>query len=121
MNLELYQPMTLPVDLPEYHLTTGQSVMLIDYVSHPQGGETGCILEVFDDSGESIAVVTVPQSSLERPTTAIPPSLTVFFEPLVPARDGQTIGPDQPVRVYKPAPPKRSPVEAEGIQVHLWR
>ncbi len=119
MNLELYQSVTLSVDLPEYHLTTGQPVMLIDYVPHPQGGEMGCILEVFDDSGESIAVVTVPQSSLERPTTSIPPSLTVLFEPLVPARDGQTIGQDQPVKVCKPAPPKRSPVEAEGLHVHL--
>lgn len=37
----------------------------IDRVPHPQGGEEGAILEVFSVSGDTIAVVTVPLSSIE--------------------------------------------------------
>jgi hypothetical protein len=32
---------------------------------HPTGGEDGCILEVFNAVGETIAVVTVPLSAVE--------------------------------------------------------
>ena len=38
---------------------------LIDFVPHPSGGETGCVLEVFNALGESIAVVAVPLSAVE--------------------------------------------------------
>jgi hypothetical protein len=38
---------------------------LVDRVPHPTGGEMGCVLEVFNALGESIAVVTVPESDVE--------------------------------------------------------
>jgi hypothetical protein len=40
-------------------------VTLIDRVPHPTGDEDGYILEVFNAIGESIAVLTVPQSAVE--------------------------------------------------------
>jgi hypothetical protein len=40
--------------------------VLVDYVQHPQGGEQGCVLEVFNALGESIAVVAVPDSDIEE-------------------------------------------------------
>ena len=65
MNLELYQRVALRRDLPEYSLKKGDVAMLIDYVPHPSGGEDGCMLEIFNALGESIAVVAVPISDVE--------------------------------------------------------
>ena len=39
--------------------------VLVDHVAHPEGGEPGCVLEVFNALGESIAVVAVPESQIE--------------------------------------------------------
>lgn len=39
--------------------------MLVDLASHPDGGEDGCVLEVFNALGESIAVVAVRESDVE--------------------------------------------------------
>jgi hypothetical protein len=65
VNLELYQQVALCRDLPEHQLRKGDLVTLIDRVPHPAGGENGYILEVFNAIGESIAVITVPQSAVE--------------------------------------------------------
>ena len=37
----------------------------MDYVAHPQGGEEGALVEVFNALGESNAVVAVPVSAIE--------------------------------------------------------
>jgi Domain of unknown function (DUF4926) len=63
--LELYQDVALTRDIPEHHLQVGDVVTLIDYIHHPTGGEGGCVLEVFNAKGESIAVVAVPVSAVE--------------------------------------------------------
>lgn len=65
MTLELYQEIALTRDLPEHQLKVGDIATLIDFVPHPTGGEQGCILEVFNAIGETIAVVTVPVSAVE--------------------------------------------------------
>jgi hypothetical protein len=65
MDLELYQEVALTHDVPEYGLHTGDIVTLIDFVNHPGGGEKGCVLEVFNAIGESIAVLTAPLSLIE--------------------------------------------------------
>ena len=64
MNLELFSEVNLTQDIDEYNLKFGDVATLIDFVPHPQGKEDGCILEVFNAVGESIAVLTVPQSAL---------------------------------------------------------
>lgn len=71
-KLELYQYVALSRDLPEYNLKGGDVAMLIDYVTHPNGGEDGYILEVFNAAGDSLAVLTVPISAVEKlPSEAV--------------------------------------------------
>lgn len=66
MSLPLYQHVALTRDLPEYNLRKGDVATLVDYVPHPKGGEQGCVVEVFNALGESIAVVAVPESDVEE-------------------------------------------------------
>ncbi|MBD2653972.1 MULTISPECIES: DUF4926 domain-containing protein [Synechocystis] len=65
MNLELYQRVVLTVDQPQYNLKKGDIATLVDMVPHPAGRENGYILEVFNAKGESIAVISLPQSQVE--------------------------------------------------------
>lgn len=65
MTLELYQQVALRQDVPKHHLKTGDVATLVEFVPHPHGGEDGCILEVFNAVGESIAVIVVEQSAVE--------------------------------------------------------
>ena len=65
MSLPLYQRVALKRDLPEHSLRRGDVAVLIDHVAHPEGGEPGCVLEVFNALGESIAVVAVAESQVE--------------------------------------------------------
>ncbi|MBW4630729.1 MAG: DUF4926 domain-containing protein [Iphinoe sp. HA4291-MV1] len=65
MTLELYKEVALTLNLSEYQLRAGDIATLVDFVPHPTGGENGCVLEVFNAVGESIAVVTVPVSAVE--------------------------------------------------------
>ena len=65
MKLPLYQRVALRRDLLEHDLKKGDVAVLVDYVPHPAGGEEGCVLEVFNALGESIAVVVVRESEIE--------------------------------------------------------
>jgi hypothetical protein len=69
MKLELYQEIALTRNFPEYQLQQGDIATLVDFVPHPTGGEIGCVLEVFNAIGESIKVVTVPQSAIKTLTS----------------------------------------------------
>ena len=64
MTLELFQDVALTQNFPQYQLKSGDIATLLDFVPHPEGKEEGCILEVFNALGESIAVVTVPISGI---------------------------------------------------------
>ena len=65
MKVELYQEVALVCDLPEHDLKAGDLAMLVDFVSHPNGGEEGCVLEVFNAIGESLTTIVVPISLIE--------------------------------------------------------
>ena len=65
MKIELYEQVALRQDVPYYGLKRGDIATLVEYVPHPEGGEEGCILEVFNAVGDSIAVVVVPVSVVE--------------------------------------------------------
>lgn len=65
MRLELYQRVALGRDFPEYRLRRGDVATLVDSVPHPEGGEDGCVIEVFNAIGESILVAIVPESAVE--------------------------------------------------------
>ena len=63
--IPLYERVALKRDLPEHDLKRGDVAVLVDLVAHPEGGEQGCVLEVFNALGESIAVIAVPESAVE--------------------------------------------------------
>jgi hypothetical protein len=65
MKVELYQEVALTRDLPEHGLRVGDIAMLLDLVPHPNGGEEGCVLEVFNAIGESLTTIAVPISVVE--------------------------------------------------------
>ena len=65
MAVELYQRVSLNRDFPDENLQRGDVAYLLDFVPHPQGGEVGCVLEVFNALGESITVLTVPKSAIQ--------------------------------------------------------
>jgi hypothetical protein len=51
-------------DVTEAQLQAGDVAVLVDTVPHPNGGEEGTVLEVFNALGESLSVVTVPASAI---------------------------------------------------------
>ncbi|MEO1791610.1 MAG: DUF4926 domain-containing protein [Cyanobacteria bacterium J06629_19] len=65
MKLALYQEIALNRDFPDYNLRKGDMAMLIDYVPHPDVGEEGAIIEVFNVLGDTISVEIVPISSID--------------------------------------------------------
>ena len=65
MSQPLYERVALNRDLEEHGLKKGDVATLVDRVPHPQEGEAGCVLEVFNALGESIAVVVVPETDIE--------------------------------------------------------
>ena len=65
MTIELYTEIALNRDIVEHRLQQGDIATLVDFVPHLQEGEQGCVLEIFNDVGESIAVVTVPISAIK--------------------------------------------------------
>lgn len=65
MTLKLYTEVALTQNIAEYNLRTGDIATLVDFVSHPKKGEEGCVLEIFNAVGESIAIVTVPVSMIK--------------------------------------------------------
>ncbi len=64
MEIALYQEVALNCDFPNYNLYKGDMATLIDYVPHPDQGERGAIVEVFNAFGDTVSVVTVPASSI---------------------------------------------------------
>jgi len=65
VKLPLYERVALTRDVGEHGLMKGDIGVLVDYLTHPQGGEEGAVLEVFNALGESIAVIAVPVSDFE--------------------------------------------------------
>ncbi|WP_017306928.1 DUF4926 domain-containing protein [Spirulina subsalsa] len=62
--IELYQRVALNQDIPEHHLKKGDIAIFIDIIPHPQGGEEGYVLEIFNALGESINTIIVPKSAV---------------------------------------------------------
>jgi len=63
--VSLYERVVLRRDLDDLGIKRGDVATVVDSVPHPEGGEPGCVLEVFNALGESIAVVAVPISAVE--------------------------------------------------------
>jgi len=67
MKVELFSEVALARDIPEEGLCRGDIATVVEMLpgTAASEGEDGCILEVFNAIGETIAVVTVPLSSVE--------------------------------------------------------
>ncbi|HVT16377.1 MAG TPA: DUF4926 domain-containing protein [Thermoanaerobaculia bacterium] len=65
MKMPLYERVALSRDLDEHGLKKGDVAVLVDHVPHPERGEEGCLLEVFNALGESIVVIAVRASDVE--------------------------------------------------------
>ena len=63
MKFELYRDMVLTRDVPEERLKRGDIVKLVEHHPVPQG-EDGYSAEVFNAVGDTLAVITVPESAL---------------------------------------------------------
>jgi hypothetical protein len=80
MPLEPFQSAILTVDVPDQGLYTGDVGTIVEEHRVPGMNETGYSVEFFDMTGRTVAVVTVPASSLREPTPADRPSVRVFSE-----------------------------------------
>jgi len=64
MTFNLYAEAVLTHDLPDHNLRRGDVVVIVDHHEAPDG-EDGYSIEVFNATGDTIAVATVPESYLE--------------------------------------------------------
>lgn len=66
MTIELFSEVALARDLPEAGLCRGDVATVVEKLpgTKASGGEEGCMLEVFNAVGQTIAVVTVPISAV---------------------------------------------------------
>ena len=62
--IELYQKVALNQDIPQANLKQGDIATLVDTVPHPNQGEEGYVLEIFNALGESIDTIVVPKSAV---------------------------------------------------------
>ena len=61
---ELYSRVVVTLDLPQEDVRRGDIATVVEYVPHPNEGEEGAILEIFDTLGNSLGVVIVPVSAI---------------------------------------------------------
>ena len=64
MKFELYKDVVLMRDLPKERLKRGDIVKLVEH-HVARDGEEGYSAEVFNAVGDTLAVITVPESALE--------------------------------------------------------
>lgn len=58
-ELVLFQQVVLCRDCPDQQLTIGDEATLLDFIPHPDGGEEGCILEIFGEDLGRVAIVPI--------------------------------------------------------------
>jgi len=68
MKIDLFKRVALKIDIPNQDLFKGDVATIVEHLPG-KNTENGYALEVFNAIGESIAVVTVPESAVE-PLTA---------------------------------------------------
>ena len=68
MKIDLFKRVALKIDIPDQRLRKGDVATIVEHLPG-KNSEDGYALEVFNAVGESIAVVTVPESAVE-PLTA---------------------------------------------------
>ena len=74
MKMELFKRVALRVDLPEHGLRKGDVATIVEHLPG-KDCEDGYALEVFNAVGDTIAVITVPQSAVAPLTADVIPSV----------------------------------------------
>ncbi|MCY7350767.1 MAG: DUF4926 domain-containing protein [Cytophagaceae bacterium] len=64
MIFKLYSRAALNRDFPEYFLQRGDVVTLVEYLEARRDLPNAYVCEVFNAAGESIEIITVPESEL---------------------------------------------------------
>jgi len=68
MKIDLFKPVALKIDIPDQGLRKGDVTTIVEHLPGKKGDD-GYALEVFNAIGETLAVITVPESAVE-PLTA---------------------------------------------------
>jgi hypothetical protein len=74
MPFELFSDVILTTDLPQEGLKAGDVGTVVEHHVVP-GMETGCSVEFFDMTGQTVGVITVSASLLRTPTPADRPAV----------------------------------------------
>jgi hypothetical protein len=64
MKFQLYKRVALAIDLPSKGLRSGDVATIVEHHA-VENGEDGYSLEVFNALGETINVITVPESAIQ--------------------------------------------------------
>lgn len=75
MAFELFSDVILTRDIREHGLRAGDIGTLVERHVVPGISDDGCSVEFFDMIGDTVAVVTLPASSLRLPTPADRPAV----------------------------------------------
>lgn len=73
MTFELFTDVILTADVPEHGLRAGDVGTVVERHASPSG-ESGFSVEFFDMTGRTVAVITVPASTLRAPTAGDVPA-----------------------------------------------
>lgn len=65
MKFEMFSRVALAADVGEHNLRAGDVATVVEHHPGRPGQEPGYTLEVFDAVGDTVAVVTVPESRIE--------------------------------------------------------
>ena len=74
MKLDFFKRVVLRADLPAHRLRKGDVATIVEHLPG-KDCEDGYALEVFNAIGDTIAVITVPQSAVEPLTADVIPSV----------------------------------------------
>ena len=75
MPFDMYGDVILTRDVAEHGLRTGDVGTVVERHIVPGVAEEGYSVEFFDMTGDSVAVVTLPESDLRMPTAADRPAV----------------------------------------------
>jgi len=64
MKYRLFEEIVLDRDIPGKKLKKGDVATIVEYY-HVPGGEDGYSLEIFNAVGDTIAVITLPESAIQ--------------------------------------------------------
>ena len=65
MKHNLFDRVTLTVDVPQHNLQVGDVATVVEHHVGAQGQKEGYTVEVFNAVGESVAVVTLKESEID--------------------------------------------------------